>query len=176
MMIRFTWIGLVLALACSGCAVPSGSDVGGSLPVSMNVQRAVLNSGGQVATAALLDRTPLDQVDRKIADTKAIVAEVRKLLETGQIGDITLGQLQSALNRIVPLEYSIYSNQVLAAVSAFVTVPTDRLGKNNILRVREVLDGIELRCNVYDKTARISDRGVTPQLRVNNEAVKVIVR
>jgi hypothetical protein len=168
---------LVALVASAGCDLPLNNGVG-SLPVSMNVQRAVLNSGGQVATSALLDRTPLEQVDKKIAETKAIVAEIRVLITTGQVGDITLGQLQLQLNKIVPLEYTIYSNQIIAAVSNFVTLPTDKLGKNNILRIAEVLDGIELRCSVYDKDARIGDRdrGLTPLLRKSDSPVVITVK
>jgi len=165
----------LVVVLCSGCEF-STSGSSSVLPVSMNVQRAVLHSGGQVATSALLDSSSIDKVDQRIADTKVIVNEIRQLLDTGKFGAMTLVELQSGLNKIVPAEYSIYSSQIVSAVSAFVTVPTDKLGENNILRIKEVLDGIELRCERYDKTARLSDRSLSAPAKTPKSAVRIVVQ
>jgi hypothetical protein len=167
------WI-VVLCVCVSGCTVADFSS-GTSSFTGVNVQRAALNSGGQIATAILLDQTSADKIDQRIAETKVVVEDIKVLLETGKIGSYTLSELQSALNKIVPVAYSAYTTQIVAAVSGFVTLPTDKIGDNNVARIKEVLNGIEYRCNVYDKTARMTTRGIVP-VRSSTNAVEIIVR
>jgi hypothetical protein len=167
------WI-VVLCLFVSGCTVADFS-AGTSSFSGVNVQRAALNSGGQVATAILLDQTSADKVDQRIAETKIVVEDIRTLIDTGKIGSYTVSELQSALNKIIPVAYSAYTTQIVAAVSGFVTLPTDKIGDNNVARIKEVLNGIEYRCALYDKTARMTTRGIVP-IRSSTKAVEIIVK
>jgi hypothetical protein len=169
------FIACCFVVVLSGCSSSDFVSSIGNTASSVNVQRAALNSGGQVAVAIVLDQTSSDKLDQRILETKAIVSDIRILLDSGKIGSYTLSELQIALNKIVPVSYAIYSTQIVSAVSGFLTLPTDRIGENNVVRIKEVLNGIEYRCSLYDKTARTTTRGAVPS-RSSTKAVEIIVQ
>jgi len=136
-------VACLMVMVTVGCNM---NDVGTTV-TSKNMQMALLNSGGQVATVAAIDSS--GHKAQRITETKKIVVDVRKLVSEGEVGAITLGALQTQLNKIVPAKYHIYVMQIMAACNG-VSVPTEKIGVDNIKRINEVLDGIQIRCERYE--------------------------
>jgi hypothetical protein len=150
-----------MAVAFGGCQIKPPA------PPSLNMQKALLNSGGQVATVACLQNS--SDPAKRIQETKNITAAIRKLVNTGEVSDWTIDQLRMELDKIVPADYQIYVNQIMACLYGL-TLPTDKIGPDNIARINEVLDGIDYRCDRYkieppvlvpvDNAVVTTDRGI----------------
>jgi len=126
--------------AMMGCQPP---DAG------LNTQRAGLHGAGQVSAAFMFDNRPKTEVPEDIKKTVEIVKEIRKFLQTGHVADLTMGELRAELDKLIPPKYTAYFNAILAAVSN-INVPTDKIGPDNLKRINEVLDGIQMRAEKYD--------------------------
>jgi hypothetical protein len=160
-------IGLVVA-SLAMLVVFAGCQIKPPAPPSMNMQKALLNSGGQVATVACLDSS--GDPAKRIQETKNITAAIRKLINTGEVSDWTIDQLRMALDKIVPADYQIYVNQIMSCLYG-ITLPTDKIGPDNIARINEVLDGIDYRCDRY-KIAPVPPT-VVPDAATTNRGITV---
>jgi len=160
---------LISSVLMIGCEAP---NLGG-----LNVQGSAINGGGQVTVAAILDNRPISDVPKDIAQIKEIVKEIRKFLETGKVSDLTMGEFKNAIDKLIPVQYRPYFNGILAAVSN-ITVPTDKIGPDNLYRIKEALDGIDYRVNRYNidyhpPMTELQERGFglteVPELEVEYE-------
>jgi len=126
-----------------GCEMPDVNVTG------LNVQRSAIHGSGQVGVAAILDNRPTVEVPNDIKAIKETVKEIRKFLETGNVADLTMGEFRKALDKLIPEKYQPYFNAILAAVSN-IHVDTQKVGKDNLKRIKAALNGIEYRADNYD--------------------------
>jgi len=131
----------VLGVLATGCKGPS-----------MNTQRSALRGTGDVVATVLLERVDAAEVPAKQALALKVIAEVEKALDAEGVPELTLEKLQALMDK-VPGEYRPVADAIMKVVRG-VKLPTDKLGSNNIKRIRAALKGLTSGINGY----RIEDR------------------
>ena len=132
-------VGIVLlsVILLSGCKEPS-----------MNSQRAGFRSGADVAVTVALDNVPDDKYQAMKDEVHLVAVDIKRFLGDGQISDLPLNQIKQQLYKIVPVQYHTYVDQVIGVVSG-VHVNTDKIGEDNLKRMKAACDGIIRGCDEY---------------------------
>lgn len=125
-----------LAFVLSGCRL------------SMNVQLANLNGGGQVSTAIALDAVGSDKLATAKAQTKEIAQQILDFINSGSVAELTKGALKDELLALVPAKYRGVVESALGYVSVK-DVNIDAIGTNNVLRMSAYLTGVVAECDAY---------------------------
>lgn len=141
---------LLLALSCvlfTGCQ---------SSPVSvsgMNVQRMGLRDMADASTTVALEVTPDASVQSVQAKTKEIATAISAFLDDGKVSELTIPAITEALKKLVPVEYQFIVDLLIAQVQG-VVLPVDKIGVNNVKRLKEVCIGLVIACDRYSLTER----------------------
>jgi hypothetical protein len=117
----------------------------GTSMVSKNKQMAYADSGAVLAAAVAIDQIPADKFDATKAEIAAMCADVSKFLDDGKIADLPIEKAQQAV-----VEYMIKKGwtpyvSLVNVIFAWVEVqrvPVEHLGLDNILVIKQGLDGV----------------------------------
>ncbi len=120
---------------------------------SMNIQRAGLRSAGDLGVTACLDAVPAEAAGPLKAEIESIAESILVFLDTGAVAALTHSELRTKLEELVPVKYRSYFDAVLSAVSDR-SVDVDKIGANNVKRLRAGAVGIVAGCTRYDKEDR----------------------
>ena len=158
----------VAAFALVGCtdnATTSADGATSNNPLSsVNLQIASLNSTGQVATCVVLDNTPYANVDTTIAELNGCLNDAKTTVN----GNVAFGNLAPLLATVIPSKYSAYMSQIELLVQGR-TLPTDKIGVNNVKRILAFLNGALQETATYDKSLRAdvpaADGSVVPAIK-----------
>lgn len=136
----------------------------GCTPPGLNLQRSILRGSGDAAVTFVLDEVSDKNFDASSAKIKSIIEGVSKFLDGGKVADLTQSQLKDEIQKLVPVKYKSWADQLLAVASA-TEVDVDKIakiGKNNILRLRAFLDGTLTGLKEYSKDQRPVEEVPTP--------------
>lgn len=136
---RLALCGLVLACA-TGCEAVQ----------SLNLQRAGLRAGGDVAVTAYLDAGALDTVAPQRQELDGVVARLHEFLTTGEVQNLAFPALVAAVRRLVPSAYVGISEGLLATVQhTDADVNVAAIGADNVARVQAFLEGAATGLRAY---------------------------
>ena len=141
---------LLLALSCvlfTGC---QGSPVSVS---GMNIQRMGLRDMADASTTVALEVTPDASVQNVQVKTKEIATAISAFLDDGKVSELTIPAITEALKKLVPVEYQFIVDLLIAQVQG-VVLPVDKIGVNNVKRLKEVCIGLIIACDRYNLTER----------------------
>jgi len=124
---------------------------------TMNRQKASLRAGADITVTVILDKRPAATIEGDKVVILTVVNQLRDLINDGDATNITLGIIREQLINIIPAEYQLVANQVLAAISG-IRVESTAIGFDNIKRINAVLDGIVTAVGSYE----VEDRGPEP--------------
>jgi len=128
--------GLVVA---SGCV---GVD-------SLNVQRSLLRGTGDGGITTVLENQDADKVAEIADGVKDICNDVLNFIDSGNIGELTKGELKAALLNVVPDGSADFVGDIIGLVSVS-NVDTSQIGARNVKRIRAFLRGVILGADEYD--------------------------
>lgn len=115
---------------------------------TLNMQLATADAGGQLTAVAVLDA----ETAAKLVNTKRVMREVAQqlldFLSTGQVAELTTGELRMQVYALVPSNYRTFADTVLGYVSSR-HLETGRVGPNNVSRLKAYLEGVIARCEKY---------------------------
>jgi hypothetical protein len=131
---------LLLAMGCS--------------PKSLNLQRSALRAAGDLAATEYLDLRDEKDVPSVKEDILEITGKLDRFSHDGSIKDLTKGKIAEELSELIPEDYRDFTDLILDFID--VDVETDKIGKNNLKRIRAALFGIIAGTNEYD----VEDRPV----------------
>lgn len=133
-----TVLGGLLCLALVGCS--------GSGALSQNKRMAYADSGATLATAVALDQVSVDKFDDTKAELIAICDQLKKFLDDGLIADLPVDKARQAIVDFMNKKgWTAYISLVDLAFSWVEAqkLPTDKIGANNILVIKEGLTGVQ---------------------------------
>lgn len=123
--------------------------------LSMNQQRSLLRATSDNAVTAILDFIDDSEKAEETADIiRDITKEVYDFINTGEVYNLTSGELRDRLTELVPYEYRIITDQLLFAASIQRLEVGENIGRRNVDRLKAVIIGINLATGQY----KISDR------------------
>lgn len=129
---------MVVLVFVAGCQQPT-----------LNEQRSALRGSADFGSTELILRKKMTKED--VAMMKEILNEIEKFINDGQVADLTTGALRTELDKIVAKyapKYQPVVAWVLAAVSG-ITVDTQKIGPDNVARIKAALMGAHTGCNQY---------------------------
>lgn len=132
-----TFLGLVLCLALVGCS--------GSPALSMNKKMAYADSGAVLTSAIAIDQIPQEKFDAAKAEIIAMCADLSKFLDDGKISDLPVDKAKLAIEEyMIKKGWQAYVSlvDVIFAWVNVQTVPVEKIGAENILVIKQGLDGI----------------------------------
>lgn len=132
---------VALALACAtGCSAIQ----------SLNLQRAGLRAGGDVAVSAYLDAVAPDKVAAHHAELDGIVTRLREFLATGAVHTLAFPKVVETVRGLVPATYAGISEGLLATVQhTDADVNVAAIGAENVARLQAFLDGAATGLRAY---------------------------
>jgi len=148
---------------------------------SMNSQRAGLRGAADISATLALDNVSFANVDAVQKETKEVAQSVIKFLESGNIGDLTTGQIRVELMKIVPFEYQLWVDLALNYVSQYNLDP-GMIGNKTVAHLNAFFSGIEIATDRYKKSDReeITSREIASlemdKVRYNNALRKRMKR
>jgi hypothetical protein len=132
---------LIMLVACMALLV-------GCTPMSMNVQRASIRSGGDVGVTVALDAVAIESVDDVKAKVEDTAKAVLKFLEDGQVADLTQSAARRELEKLIPLNLRPYFDAVMSILSTK-DVDISKLGADNVKRLKAGAAGVLSGCAQY---------------------------
>jgi len=141
-------VATLLCLFSVGCIMPSYK--------SLNAQRSAIRGGGDIGVTVALDSVDTGTQAEDIAlKTKDITIAVDKFLQDGKIADLTIPEITGELRKLIPADYQFIFDMLIAQISG-ITVPTEKIGVNNVKRLRSLCAGIILGCVEYKASDRVA--------------------
>lgn len=131
-MIRKLFWPVVLALTFSGCIVTESS---------LNVQRSALRGTGDTGATTMLENQNSEEVTEIVNGVVGICNDVLDFLKTGDVANLTKGELKITLLNVVPEESADFVSDILAFVSVS-NYDVQRVGSRNVKRIRAFLNGV----------------------------------
>ena len=128
----------------------------GCKPPSMNLQRSGIRAGTDLAITAALDASSAGKVDARKAKVKEVCDQLEALLDGGTVPDMALGAFEDLLKRVVPADLGKLRLVVMGALYG-VKVPTDKIGANNVKRVRAAVNQARIAVDAYAMEDRKED-------------------
>jgi len=126
----------------------------GCEPPGMNVQRASLRGSGDISVSAALDAVkPAEKAAEVQQKTKEIAEAIRLFLKTGKVADLTIPEITTELEKIIPVNYRFLLEIAIAQIDG-VTVPVQVIGTNNVRRIDSFCVGLINGCNEYSMDDR----------------------
>jgi hypothetical protein len=130
------------------CLVVSVSLVGcsGSPALSMNKRMAYADSGATLATAVALDQVPAEKFARTQQELIAACSQLSRFLDDGKISDLPIEKAKAAIEKfLVEKGFGAYVGlvEVCFAWIDMQVVDVSKLGADNILVIKQGLDGIQ---------------------------------
>lgn len=134
---------MMLAVAVMMVATLGGcQETSSSLALTLNQQRSLLRATADNALTAYLDRTEdLETLERRRLRAHGIAHQVKMFLKDGSVAELTRDELRAQLLRMVPSDYQLILDHLLAAVSSVHVDTAERIGENNVKRLASVCDG-----------------------------------
>lgn len=172
-------LAFVGVLTMSGCTDSSGTGTGPVNPLtSPNVQRSTINGAGQLATAMLLD----NQDAANLATVEQELTGCLNNAETTLTGDVQIDSIGAVLATVITNpQYSAYISQAVVLASGQ-HLPTDKLGAENLAKIKEFFDGSLYRLARYDLTGHkdlkespadlAEAMGIVPEFYIHKAAKK----
>lgn len=120
---------------------------------SLNVERCSLRSVGDMGVTGTLDVAADTVASVEKEKVKEVAESVRLFLRTGKVADLDIATLQTALDKIVPVEYRWVVDALIAAIRDK-TVPVGGIGADNVKRLDAICVGILAGCDSYDMSDR----------------------
>lgn len=133
-------VAIAVLVGTAGCAV-TGS--------SLNVQRSALRGTGDTGATTMLENQKEEEVAEIVQGVVEICNDVLDFLKTGDVADLTKGQLKTHLLEVVPKESADFVNDILAFVSVS-NYDVQGIGTRNVKRIRAFLNGIIRGAKKYD--------------------------
>ena len=130
----------VLAVGMAGCTV-TGS--------SLNIQRSALRGAGDTGTTTMLENQNADEVVDIAAGVTSICNDVKDFLNSGDIIDLTKGELKIQLLEVVPSGSADFVSDILSFVSV-ANYDVEKIGSRNVKRIRAFLNGVIEGAQKYD--------------------------
>lgn len=132
-MMRNIWVLLAMVAVLGGC----NKDT-----VSMNEQRAGLRAAGDATvTVAMEELKMTDEAQRqKIADC---AKQIDTFLNTGNVSDLTQGELRAEIEKLIPKDLRPYFNAILEVASSIHVDVPGKIGEDNVKRLKASIFGIE---------------------------------
>ena len=137
---RLGWALMLLCLAAVS---------GGCSPLSLNMQKSGLRAVGDVSTTWLIEH-------REGVTAAGVLAAADKLiayLESGDVSNLPLGDLEDKLKAQVPEQYAALVSKVVKAASKRLATATGKIGKNNVARMLALAKGIRMAGAEYTDAA-----------------------
>lgn len=157
MKMRHTCMALSL-LVLVGCNMPTYKSV--------NAQRSAIRGGGDIAATLSLDAVNTGEQAEAIAKkTEQICIAIDKFLGDGKVADLTIPEITGELRKLIPADYQFLFDMLIAQISGQ-TVPVQKIGANNIKRMKALCEGVIIGCNRYS----VADRPVIEAARDLNKA------
>lgn len=144
-MVKYLFV-VCVCLFFAGCESPS-----------MNMQRSAARDAGDTGITAYLDNRDAHDVDEKKTRILEIVLEIENFIDSGEIGQLTVGAITKQVNKVVPTEYQDLSDTVLDYLSEY-EVPTDKVPENIIKNIKAALKGIRTGVDEYKLEDRKEDK------------------
>ncbi len=135
---------LFLAMAMLGAfLILSGCQVGDrEVPVTLNQEKSLYRAGADNALTIYLDHMEdLERLEEHRWRAHEIAVDVRTLLDTGDVTDLSVGAFRLQLLSIVPDGFDLVAAQFLNIFSG-ANVDVDQIGPNNVKRLRAVATGL----------------------------------
>lgn len=134
--IQTIFLGILAAVFFAGCQEDG-------ISLSMNQQRSIVRGTTDNALTLYLDN--LDEEKAVIYSERAteIAQQIEDYLNTGSVANLTTGEIQVQVSKLVPDGYGLVLSQILIAVSSFQTDPGSVIGENNIKRLVAACHGIK---------------------------------
>ena len=134
-----------ISLLLSGVACLVLVGCSGSSMLSMNKRMSYADSGANLAAAVALDQVPADKFDATKAEVIVVCGQVSKFLDDGQVGDLPLDKAKAKVEEfMIKKGWQAYIGLVEVAFAWIEAqkVPTEKIGANNILIIKQGLDGV----------------------------------
>ena len=135
---------ILMLVMAAGCKQPP-----------FNTQVAGLRAGGDLGATGFLDSQDAAKVPMLQENILEVVEQLEKFMKTGNVSALTVGELRLELEKLVPVAYRQYVDQILAALSS-VHVDTGAIGPKNVKRIHGLLKGLKTGLQSYD----LEDRNV----------------
>lgn len=131
-------LALVSCVFLVGCNTKSAT--------SMNKKMAYADSGAVLAAAVAIDQIPQDKFDDRKAEIIKMCEDLKKFLDDGLIADLPVDKAKTAIQQyMIKKGWSAYVSmiEILFAWIETQQVQVDKIGANNILIIKQGLDGIQ---------------------------------
>lgn len=133
----FSLVSLVLCLALVGCS--------GSSALSMNKKMSYADSGATVSTAFALDQVPAEKFDVTKEEVATVATQLKKFLDDGMIADLPVQLAKQKIEEfMIQKGWQAYIGlvEVIFAWVDMQRVPVEKLGADNIIVIKNGLDGV----------------------------------
>lgn len=120
---------------------------------SMNTQRAGLRDAADISATLAFDNVSDANIDVILKETKDAAHAVTKFLNSGNVGDLTSGQLRAQLASVVPYDYQSWVDLALNYVSQY-SVDPGRIGNKTVSHLKEFFYGVTIAVDRYKKSDR----------------------
>lgn len=130
-------VSLVLCMALVGCS--------GKSAVSMNKKMAYADSGAVLASAMAIDQVPAEKFDATKAEIIAMCSDLSKFLDDGKISDLPVNKAQQAIVEYMIKRGWLAYTSLVDVIFAWINVQQvdiDKLGADNIIIIKQGLDGV----------------------------------
>jgi len=139
---RMLFVAAVLLFGTVGCVTPSYK--------SMNIQRSGIRCTGDTATTIALDSlSSAAEADSVRMKVKEVALVVQSLLKDGKVSALTVPEVTQALEKLVPENYRFLLDIALSQIEG-ITLPTQKVGTDNVERINSVCVGVIQGCDLYD--------------------------
>ena len=132
----------LFCLALAGCTT------------TLNVQRSVLRAGGDLIATERIEDVDVDAVDAEKLAIKSAAQTIIDFLDTGDVSVLPLDGVRQALRDKLPEQYK-YIADLLLAQAIDQTVSVDKIGPNNVKRLKAFAIGLKSGADEY----AVEDRG-----------------
>lgn len=131
---------VVAVLLVSGCTSLLG----------LNFQRSALRSSGDLASTIELEYCSVGAVEQEKASIIKYAKEALAFVDTGKIRDLPVDEVEKALKKIVPPEFSIFVDAAMGYIDSIDVDIDGKIGKDNVKRLKAFLCGVIAGAGHYD--------------------------